>query len=75
LLGLLDGDEDAVARRRSRLHGVGPPGREPRLVEVVEHVSGQQPAIRDPPGRELDAGDLGGVLGTRRADEPESHER
>ena len=73
LLGLLDGDQHPVRARGRLLDRVAPPPGEPRLVQVVEHVPGQHPPVRDPPGRELDAGDLAGVLGTRRADVPESH--
>ena len=66
--------QDPVCRRRRRLDGGPPALRQPGLVELVEHVARQQPAVGDPPGGELDARDLAGVVGTRRPDVPDSHE-
>jgi hypothetical protein len=70
---LLDGDEDAMVLGRRLLDG-----RLPRLghragVQAVQHVPGQEPPVRDPPGLDLDTRDLRYVLGTCGAYETDSH--
>src|SRR5258708_3402772 len=48
---------------------------DPCLGELVKAVRGQEAAIGDPPGRQLDARDLADVVEPRGSDETERHAR
>ena len=75
LLRLFHRDKNPVPWRRRGLNRGQPTMVHPGFVELFQCLARENAAVGIPPGRKLQACDLGGVVGTCRSDEGERHGR
>ena len=75
LFRLFDCDQHPVPWRRRRLDRGQPPVGNPGLVDPIDHMSGENATVGLLPCGELDARDLGGVVGARGSDKAKRHAR